>query len=159
MALLALLLSAAAVAVHGSLDSHAENTRMAAATQAARVVLNRITRDIRTAAAVDSTAGSSVLRVIPPDDGSGLTQIEYEHDYSNKRLLYRRTVGGETTTSTLLGGDDGIEVRVFYLTYELGQDWQGLDCTKSVTIHLAFDSDNQTVDVTASGSPRRNQTY
>jgi len=159
IALAAMLLAAVAAAVHGSLMSQAANDQVASTTQAARFVLDRITRDIRTAAAVDQYAGTTTITIAPPDDGSGLQQIEYEYDSANRALLYRRTVNGNTTTQTLFGGDDKVSVRSFVAIYELGVDWQGMDCTSSVTIRLEFEVDDEIFAVTASAAPRRNRLY
>ncbi len=158
LALLAMLLASAGIAVHAAITSQNENARLAAATQAARVVLNRLTRDVRTAAAVDYYSPSDVLRIVPPEDGSGLEQIEYTIDYGQGKLLYRTTAGGETTSHTLLGDND-IRVITFFATHEIGQDWQGLDCTKSVTVNLAFEVNGRRFTQTVSAAPRRNQQY
>ena len=156
---LAMLLAAVAVAVHGSLTNSAENAKIAAATQAARFALNRIMRDIRTAAAVDEYAGSTKVTIVPPEDGSGTQQIQYEYDAGQRTLLYHVTVNGSKTTHTLFGGQDDVTVRSFHAIYELGKDWQDLDCTRSVTVRIEFEVDNQTFAVTASAAPRRNQLY
>ncbi|MHC4984266.1 MAG: hypothetical protein ACYTF6_14005, partial [Planctomycetota bacterium] len=116
-------------------------------------------RDVRTAAAVNRYAGPTVVCIIPPATGGGAQQIEYEYDENAGTLLYRVTVDGNPTTHMLLGGNDGTTVTAFDVTYVAGQDWQGLDCTKSVTVHLEFKIDGQTYAATTSAAPRRNQLY
>lgn len=159
IALSAILLAAVGTAMHGSLTNHAENTKITAVTQAARFALNRITRDIRTAAAVDEYAGTTVIRIVPPYDGSGIQQVQYEYDADTRSLLYRVTTSGSTTTHTLFGGQDDVAVKSFSAVYERGKDAQGLDCAKSVTLRLEFEIEHQVFAVTASAAPRRNQLY
>ena len=159
VALLAILLAAVAVAVHASTSEHRENDKIASATQAARMVLDRVTRDVRTSAAVDPDAGADRIRLIPPDDGSGITRIEYETDGAG--ALYRKTTrAAGTTTETMLGGTgDPISVSAFHVTHEVGTDWQGLACTTSLTLRLEFEVAHQRLAVTASVAPRRSQRY
>ncbi|MDY6914170.1 MAG: prepilin-type N-terminal cleavage/methylation domain-containing protein [Planctomycetota bacterium] len=155
MSILAMLLAAVAGAVHSSFHGYDENTKIADASQTVRAAVERIARDVRTATAVNTT--SSTITIIPPDDGSGLEQIQY--DYTGSTLVYRRTVSGQTTSSDLLGTGDNITIIAFTVTREMGQDWQGLDCTKSITAYLSFTIDNQTTETTFSAAPRRNQLY
>jgi len=155
LAILAMLMSAVGAAVHACLHSYNENTEIAALTQAARSILYRMTRDVRRAAAVEPT--SSLLTIFPPDDGSGVTQIQYE--LVNGALIYRRTVDGSDTDYPLLGSDDEVTVQAFEVDWETGKDWQGLDCTRNVTLHLTLLVDGQTFSSTASAAPRRNQLY
>lgn len=156
VAIAGLLMAAVGTAFHASMTSYRENQKIAAVTQAARSVLNRMMRDIRAAAAVN--VQPLQVAIVPPEDGSGTEEIRYEYDYDNQGLYCRRTVGGITTSYPLLGGD-GIEVITFCATSELGKDWQGVPCTKSVTVRLEFRIGGQTCDVTATASPRRNQLY
>jgi len=152
-AIVGMLLASVAAAFHASLLSYDENEEIAAVTQSARWALNRIVGDVRTAAALEAT--SSRITIIPPGD-SGLDEIEYE--YVDDVLYYRRTTGGQTASQTLLGDGD-ITLDVFAVQSTTGQDWQGLTCTKSVTIRMQFTADNQTFTMTVSAAPRRNQTY
>lgn len=152
------LLTAVGVAMHASMVNSAENADIAAATQAARVVVNRIARELRTAAAVDPYAGSAVVKIVPPAD-SDFLEVRYEYNSSTQSLLYKTVTGAGTQTQTLLGGDDGVKVLSFYALYEIGPNWEGVDCTKSVTIRLSFEVGGQTLSVTASAAPRRNQLY
>ena len=153
--LLGVMLAAVAVAVHASIHSHGENQSLASVTQTARWILNRMTHEIRTAAAVDST--ETQISIIPPDDGSDVQQIQYE--FSDSTLYYRQTINGSVEESILLGSADDVTVSTFHVIREVGLDWQGLPCTKSITVRLGLVIDNQTFWVTASASPRRNQEY
>ncbi len=155
ISLLAMLMASVAAAVHASLQSSTENTKLAALTQSARSVLNRITHDVRTAAAVDVT--STAVTIIPPA-GSGMDQIQYE--FADGVLYYRRTVSGSQESFVLIGSaDENVTVGSFLVLSEIGLDWQGVSCTKSVTVTLGLTSGSNTLTVTASASPRRNQTF
>ena len=159
----ALLLAAIATAMHASLMSYTENEKSASVTQTARSVINRLVRDVRTAQAVNS--GDNLLVIIPPDDGSGVTEIHYE--FSEGQLLYRTISGGPMTTYVLIDSPEEADrssagVTSFDVLREIGQVWDGndwVDCTKSVTVRLVLDVDGQPFGVTATAAPRRNQTY
>jgi prepilin-type N-terminal cleavage/methylation domain-containing protein len=155
LTIMALLLSAVATAIHASLTSYKENEKIAAAMQTARSVLDRMTRDVRTAQAVAYASG--VLTIIPPADGSGVTEIQYE--YSSPDLLYRVTKSGTQTTHTLVGGSDEVQVSSFTIQDEPGKDWQEYDCTKSVLFQVTLSIDGKTFTTTASARPRRNLLY
>lgn len=155
VALMGALLAAVAGAFHGSLQSYDENQDISSLTQTVRSVLRRITRDIRAAAAVN--ADFNKITIIPPDDGSGLTQIVYEFSYSAQMLTRTETVSG--TDSTILLFDDDVSLMTFYAMAETGKDWQDTDSTKNVTMFLEFEHEDQWHRVTASAAPRRNQLY
>lgn len=156
LGLMAALMAAVGAAVHASLSSYRENQQMASATQAARSVMDRITRDIRAAEAVSVT--SFEITIIPIDDGSGIEEIRYEYDYQTEVLTYHRTVNGATSSYPMLGAGD-VELTTFYATSELGQDWQGVPCTKNVTMRVKFAVGGEVTHITASAAPRRNQLY
>jgi len=157
VALLAILFTSVGAAVSASLHCATENTDLAALTQSARSVLNRMARDIRTAAAVD--AEYDTITIIPPA-GSEAELIQYHYDAEQGVLYYRPTIGGETNSYALMGGS-GAEVQPVscYFSYQLGQDYQGTECTKSVTVSLEIQAGANRRTVTASASPRRNQIY
>jgi prepilin-type N-terminal cleavage/methylation domain-containing protein len=153
-ALLALLLSAVAVAMHASMQSYTENEHLTALTQAARSVLSRMMRDVRTADAVDST--STTLTILPPADGSGVTQVQYA--WTGGSLTYSQTTGAGTTTEVLLGGNAAVSAQAFAVARETGVA-DGLTYTKTVTAAITFASGGRTFTVTASADVRRNQQY
>ena len=156
LAILAVLLSAVAVAMYASLHNYGENTEIAELTQAARVVLNRMMSEVRTADAVDSA--SQRVTIIPPQPDSGnVTEIEYELDGG---VLYcRRTVSGVQTSESLIASDEDVEVTGFTVTRETGINGEEVEYTKSVTATLDLKSGDNTFSVTASACPRRNMTY
>ncbi len=155
VALTAALLASVAVALNASFESFSENEDAAAITQTARSILNRMMREVRTADAIDTT--NTQLTIIPSDQSGGLQQIQYE--FANNEFYYRRTVNSNVTTSTLLASDEDVTINNFSILQEMGQDWEGTTCTRSITAKLVLTVDNKTFPVTASTSPRRNQLY
>jgi prepilin-type N-terminal cleavage/methylation domain-containing protein len=154
MALLAMLLTAIAVAVQAAMQGYRENERVAAVTQAARSVLARMMREIRTADEVDTTATS--ISILPPEDGSGITLIRYT--WNNGELTYHQTIAGVTTSEVLLGGDRTVSAQSFTVSRETGTDGPVV-YTKSVTATITFAADRRRLAVTASADVRRNQEY
>jgi prepilin-type N-terminal cleavage/methylation domain-containing protein len=149
----ALLLTAVAVAMHASLFSYKENEEIASATQTARSILGRMSRDIRTAQAIDYTGG--LLTIIPPS--GDISEIQYQLVGSS--LVYRVTRGGTQTSYDLVGEGDDVQIGSFAIADEDGQDWQGLDCVKSVVISVVFNIGGTQYPFTASARPRRNMVY
>jgi prepilin-type N-terminal cleavage/methylation domain-containing protein len=154
LALLAAILTAVAAAIQASLQSYRDNETITEATQTARSCLARMMREVRTADEVDSTSTS--LTIIPPLDGSGLTQIQYE--LSGGALYYRRTVGGATTSQALLATTDDVRISSFNISRVTGTSG-GTPYTKSVTVRIGLSADGQSFYTTASASLRRNQEY
>ena len=157
--LTSLLLTAIATAMHAAMTAHEENTELASMTQTARVLLMRMRREVRTAAAVDHSAAANRLVIIPPDDGSGLQEISYEYDAGTKVLAYRRVVNGTASVQTVLDGTSQVMLTAFQVTHTVAQDDQGVDYTRRTVVQLTFAADNQTASLTCSASPRRNQSY
>ena len=155
--LTAILVTSIAVAMHASLENYNVNQQVANGTHVARRVLNNISEKIRTAQAVDSVGGSSILRIVPPDS-TGIDQSEYE--LIGTILYYRETVGSTTTAYILVGDSlDDVKVDTFNVTKESGLDSQGQPCTARVIIDLGLDIQGQPINMRASASPRKNQTY
>ena len=157
LVLLAMLLTSIAVATHACLTSYNENAKFAALNQASRVLLARMRREIRTAEAVNYQAEPGNL-VISPPAGAGVDQIRYEHDYETQSLYYHQTIGAETTTQTVLGGNSLVKLTSFsphYDTVQIG----GVTCTERVVVTLDLEVDGKHYPVTCSAAPRRNQQY
>jgi ABC-type microcin C transport system permease subunit YejB len=110
---------------------------------------------IRTAQAIRYSGG--LMTIIPPDDGSGISQIQYE--LSGSTLIYRVTKSGVETTQNLVAPGDDVNINSFAITEETGQDWQGLDCTKSLALTVVFTMDGKDYPFTATARPRRNIVY
>jgi len=154
LALTAALLTAVAAAMQASLQSYRQNETITEATQTARSCLARMMREVRTADEVDTTA--TRLTILPPDDGSGLTQLQYE--LSNGELLYRRTVSGTTTSQALMAATDDVRISSLNLARVTGTSG-GTTYTKSVTARIGLTADGHSFFTTASASLRRNQEY
>lgn len=161
LTILALLISSMAVAFQASLRNCEENERLAAATQTARSLMNRITAHVRAAQAVELWGPSDELVILCPEDGSGdERQVRYYGDYDSHTLRRELKVNGVATEDVpLLGDTEDFEFSSFHAEIQVGQDSQGQDCAKSVTVWLSFQQDGRTISLTNSASPRRNQTY
>ena len=155
LVVLAMLLAAVAAAIQGSLQSYAENARIGEVIQAARVVLFRMMGDIRTAEAVDSTAQE--VRIIPPDDGSGVTLIHYE--LTGGVLYYRWTDGTGEHSTPLVASDEAVKVQNFAISRQTAVDGEGVTYTVSVTARLDLKCGDNPFSATASVCPRRNLSY
>ena len=149
----AMLLAAVAAAMHASLYSYQENEDIAFITQTARSILGRMSRDIRTAQAIDYAPGA--LTIIPPS--GDISQIEYLQ--SEAILVYRITKATGVTSHALIGTTDEVQISSFTITDENGQDWQGLDCVKALVISVVFEIDGKQYPFTATARPRRNMVY
>ncbi len=154
IAITAMLLTALGAAVHTSVQGYTENEKISNMTQSGRTVLARIVRDIRTCDAVD--ANSTLITIIPAD-ANGPQQVQYE--YTGGLLYYRRTVNSVTTSSVLLGSGNNVSISSFTISRTTGADWKNLSCIKDISLKLVLNVGGQTMTVTASASPRRNQTF
>ena len=157
LALSAMLLAAVAVAMDASFTSSDQNDRIADTTQTARAVLGRIAHDIRTANDLQPTA--TTISIHPPQPNAyNLALIQYA--YANGALTESQTDNnGVVTTTTLLDNTGDVKITGFAVTFTMGLDSNLQPCTRSVTAHLTVTDGNQQFGVTASASPRRNQTY
>lgn len=156
LALMAALLTAVAFAMQASFQSYNANDEAAALTQTARFTMLQMTRDMRTAEDI-SAVGTTKLVIVPAANGNGLQEVQYE--LTGGVLYYRQKVNGVTTSYVLLGSDDRVKVSGFAVTLLSGTDWQSTACTKTAQVKLDLQIRGQTLSLTASGSPRRNQLY
>ena len=111
--------------------------------------------EVRTAEAIDSD--SQRLSIIPPPNGDGITQVEYE--LTEGVLHYRRTIGASESSYTLISSTDGVQVDDFTVSRETAVDGEGMTYTRSVTARLTLRSGSNVFPVTASACPRRNLPY
>lgn len=156
LALVAALLTAVGAALHASIQSYSENDELAAVTQSARSIMNRMAKEIRSSEDVSSTSTS--LTILPAADGSGVQEIKYE--LAGGKLNYHVKTAGTWATHVLLGDtDDRVRVTAFSVNRVMGTDATGQACTKTASVKLTFAIDNQSFTLTASGSPRRNQLF
>lgn len=157
LVLMSLLLTAIAAATRASLSSYDQNAKSAAVQQAARSLLMRMRREIRTAEAVDAQAESGNL-VLSPPASTGIDQIRYEYDAGTQSLYYHRTVGGETTTDTILDGSSTVQITGFSVAYETAVVGE-VTCTRRVVVTMALGTGGEMRPVVCSAVPRRNQEY
>ena len=155
VAILALLLTSVAIAFHGSLLSYSENEKIAETMQVARVVLNRLVSEVRTADAVDSD--SQRVTIIPPVNSEHITEIECE--LSEGVLYYRRVVMGTQESQVFIASDENVQVESFSVTRETDVDGEGVTYTTALTVQLVLRSGANRFPLTASACPRRNQEY
>ncbi len=154
MAILALLMTAMGAAVKTATQGYSENEKLTNMTQAGRSVLGRITRDIRSCDAVD--ANSTKITIIPAD-ANGPQQIQYE--FTGGTLYYRRTVGGVTTSSVLLGPSGNVSISSLAISTTAGTDWKKLPCITDISLRLTVKVGGETMTVSSSAAPRRNQSW
>ena len=155
LALGAMLLGSMGAAMKALLDGYQANDRIASVSQAARATLDHMMSDVRTASTVEST--SSAMTITPA--GQPTVQIQYQLD-SDGKLYYRKTIaGGGTTSSVLLGGTGLVGVNTFAVAPLRLQDDLGQWYTSAVTVRLVLQCGNETLAMTASACPRRNQEY
>ena len=152
---MAMLLGSVAAAIGAGLQSYSETTKIAAVTKTGRFILSKMAKEIRTAEDVSST--STTLTILPIDDGSGLTQIQYE--FLNGVLNYKRTVNGQVTSYPLLDSTDTVTLNSFTTTLISGKDSNNQNCTVSATAKLTFSVGSNSMSLTVSAAPRRNQIY
>ncbi len=151
MMIMALIMTSVGAAFRASLASYDANDKFTTATQVARVAIMRITREVRTAADIDSTA--TTLTITPPNEGAGLTKIVYEAD--SNALYCRRTVDGTETTYVLVGGEDGTSLETFSVLRE--DDLEGNPI--SITIRMEVAAGGESFSATSSATIRKRQLY
>ncbi|MFA6133132.1 MAG: type II secretion system protein [Phycisphaerae bacterium] len=154
LALMGLLLGSVAVGMRAMTDSYQQNQGITAATQAARYGLTRMMQDVRTAD--ELSVATNNLTIIPPPDGNGTTQINYQ--LTGGTLMHVRQAGASTYSSPLVGGDGDIQVTAFDLT-RLTETRGTLTYTQSLTARITLTSDGKTYTTSATGAVRRNQEY
>lgn len=160
LAIMSMLLVAIAAAMNASLNSYHQNDQIATATQVVRSVLNRMTYDIRTAQTLAVTSHS--ITIIPPTNPDNITEIEYQ--YTSGKLLYIITQNGTPSTYILIDNpdqdqDEQVRITNLAIDWDTGEDWQGLTCTKTVTVNLEVTIGETTHVMTATAAPRRNLIY
>jgi len=159
--LVSMLLTTIALAMRASMDSYEQNRFASAVNQASRALAMRMQREIRQADAVDYAAGSQKVVITPPPNASGLQEITYEYTPATKTLTYSLEYANPANdvTETLFDSASEVVLSGFYVTYNTGQDGQGLSCTKRVICTAYFTVDGQTTPLVFTGSPRRNLSY
>jgi len=149
MVVLAMLMTALGAAMHSSIQGYSENGKSLALTQAARGVLDRMMREVRTAADVDSTTNSLTIDA----DGTGMNMAAYQ--FSSGAFYYIQTVNGHPTYYPLLSYSDDVNVQDFSVVREDSAEGNPL----SVTVRLTLVTRDRTFAMTATSAVRRYQTY
>ena len=162
MSLVSFLLIALGFGMKASMQTYDENDRLAQTTQAARVVLTRMTTEIRTANAVTATSNAdgttATITITPPTGNAGnVTQIRYT--YRDGTLKYAQTANGTTTESVLMGADEDVHVTAVKVAEEIGEDADGNPAVVNVVVTLQLTNGNVDNAHTISVSPRRVQRY
>ena len=155
LTILAILLSAVALAMQGGLKCFDESEQIAQLIQTSQVVLNRMMSEVRTAQAVDTD--TQRISIIPPENEEGITNIEYE--FVDGVLYYRQTINGEQTSQELISSDDAARVVSFTVSRETAIGEDDLIYTRSVTATLKLQAGDNQFTITASACPRRNMNY
>ena len=155
LTILAILLSAVALAMQGGLKCFDESEQIAQLIQTSQVVLNRMMSEVRTAQAVDTD--TQRISIIPPENDDGITNIEYE--LVDGVLYYRQTINGEQTSQELISSDDAARVISFTVSRETAIGEDDLIYTRSVTATLKLQAGDNQFTITASACPRRNMNY
>ena len=155
LTILAILLSAVALAMQGGLKCFDESEQIAQLIQTSQVVLNRMMSEVRTAQAVDTD--TQRISIIPPENDDGITNIEYE--LVDGVLYYRQTINGEQTSQELISSDDVARVVSFTVSRETAIGEDDLIYTRSVTATLKLQAGDNQFTITASACPRRNMNY
>ncbi|MCE5327958.1 MAG: prepilin-type N-terminal cleavage/methylation domain-containing protein [Planctomycetaceae bacterium] len=152
--IMAVVLAGVAVALQAALTSYTQNNHIGSVAQTGRAIMDRMSREIRTATNVNSTSTS--LTITPADDGSGLQTIVYQ--LTSGQLHLRRTVNGTTDDAVLLGdgGEAGGSVAVGAFNV-IREDAGGL--CQSVKVRLTISCGSETYTAACSAALRRNQTY
>jgi prepilin-type N-terminal cleavage/methylation domain-containing protein len=154
--LLAVLLTAIALAMRASLTAYRQNDNSAVLTQTTRALLMRIGREIRTSEAVNYEADDNQLIILPPDNEAGLEQIKYDYDSGAKTLYYDQTIHGSTTRYVLADRSSPVQVSSFSTRYEVVQNPQQQYIARRVVVTLGLEMGGQTTTFVCSASPRRN---
>jgi len=154
LALMAMLLAAVAAATHGVLQSYAENAKIAEVTQAARVILQRMMKEVRTADGVNAT--DHHVLIVPPVNPEQVTQIEYE--LVGGTFYRRQTVAGVVEPVALVASGEDLQVLEFAVSRVTAMDGP-IEYTVSLTARLSLKVGDNPFIVTASVCPRRNLTF
>jgi prepilin-type N-terminal cleavage/methylation domain-containing protein len=147
LAILGALLAAMGTAMKGASENFADNTQIADAAQSARVVLGRITADMRMAGTLTWTAQK--LTITPPAVVNGLTLVEYQ--VTGGVLNCDQTINGVVVHNALLGKNDNVVVDTFNIPTTIAGG--------PVTVQLGLHIGSNYFNVTSSTFPRRSMTY
>jgi hypothetical protein len=151
------LLASVAAAMQASFSSYEQADNTADISQTLRVDLDRMEREVRTAASVASP-NSTTLNITPVQDGVAPAAIQYS--YTGGTLNYTVTPFGSNTPVTypLLAGTDNVTASSFNVELQSCQVNQQT-VTQSVTATIGFCVTGQQLTMHASAAVRQNQSY
>ena len=151
----AMILAATYTAVQVSMLSYEETTDTSDLYQTARVVTERMRKEIRSAQEVSlSTNPAGLILTIPGDDGAMVVRYALVEG----SLVYQ-TKGGEYGTEVvLLASTRDVTLEAFDVVLDQEVTQQGgqeTTVTKNVTVRLKLYCDGRVLSVDASASPRQ----
>ncbi|MCD4823570.1 MAG: prepilin-type N-terminal cleavage/methylation domain-containing protein [Phycisphaerae bacterium] len=142
-----IILAALATALSGSLTVYDGNNQIAAINQAARVIMDRMGREMRMADNVDCSA--NLLKIYP--DGPTDPYLQYSLNTDTGVFSYIQ----DGTSHELLGSEDDVSVQSF--TIDLTQVLEESTLyTTLARIKLVLLIDGQSYSFTTSAVPRKN---
>lgn len=158
VALLAVLLTAVAVATHGSLQANGENLKMAGLNQTARVFLTRLRTEIRTADWVDTTTSTTGIAFRRPLPDANTYAYSYNPD--TRSMTYTRTPQvGTAISQTIFDASAPVTVESFAVTRSIDSSDPNENRTMHVRVEATFAAENQTLNTACSAAVRRNQDF
>jgi len=162
MALMTFLLASLGLGMRASMQTYTENDKLANVTQTARVVLNRMGTEIRSARSV--TATDTSVTIYPAFVEGGVSRIEY--NYSNGTLYYNQYSGSDaasyallTQTVVLTSEDDMVCIKNFAVSTQTGTDHSGNPAVANVIVTIQINCGDDVYPYTISVAPRRMQVY
>ena len=151
----AMILAAIYTAVQVSMMSYEETTGASSLYQAARVITERMRKEIRAAEAVSlSKSPTALVLSIPGDDGT----MTVTYALIDGNLVYRSAGGQYDTKVVLLASSRDVTLAAFDVVLDQEATQQGGEetiVTKNVTVRLDLNCGGQVLSVDASASPRQ----
>lgn len=154
MCLMAVLLTSLGFAVNASMKSYTSDIAMTNLTRTSRLIMDRMTRDVRTARNVD--CASNTLKIYPLD-----ANVAPEVDYvlQSGSFIYRKINGTTITDYPLLSSTDPVTPTAFTINLSYTTLADGNSYATLASLKLSLKAGTQTMTVTGSASPRRNITH
>lgn len=149
MPIMAILMVSMAAAISGAMDNYEENSQSYSLNHSARLLGERMAREIRSAN--NAYVSMSLLSLDMPGEPS---QIQY---YLMEGTLYHLQLNeGKQTISPLLGPADGLTVQAFTVDMNM-RDIEGTYYATLITAKIDILVDGEIRSLTISASPRKNQ--
>ena len=149
LSIFALLLGSVAAAIQASSTTYSENDKTAVLTQMARTVLDRMAKQARSAADINSDATSITIY----SDSAHLNGTKYV--VANQQLSYVSITGGVQTTETLLGAGDDTAVTGFSVV----RQENAIPKTVAVSVTIELTYSGRKLSLTSSAVVRANKDW